>query len=378
MASPSSIVDVCRFNTTAGGVADWTYSSAVLGYQSPSAAKMVNGGQYSYRAESADLSQWEIGTGIYNSATGVLTRAVVLFNSAGTTAKINFSAAPQVAIVALGEDLIFGKNRVINGGFWINQRGYVSGAALAAGAYGHDRWKGGASGGDYSFAQGTAPTTVTIAAGKSLIQVVEGVNVEGGTYTLSWSGSAVARIGVNSATPSGNFAASPITVTGQTAGAVMSIEFTGANAAGGTALATNTGTMGAVQLETGAKATPFEIRMYSAELQLCQRYCFVLGTGIGANQYVNLGYCFSSTIFRTAFVFPVIMRAAPTGSYSALSDFNADNGVGGPFTVTSISFTNYVSGAQVQVNFASGLTASVAAFLQTTSANARLRFDAEL
>lgn len=100
----SSFIDVCRFNPTAGGTADWTYSSAVTGYQSPSAAGAVNGAQYSYRAESSDLSQWEVGFGTYNSGTGVLTRTV-LFNSSGTTSKINFSVAPQVAIVALAEDL---------------------------------------------------------------------------------------------------------------------------------------------------------------------------------------------------------------------------------------------------------------------------------
>ncbi|WP_051346510.1 hypothetical protein [Bradyrhizobium sp. th.b2] len=101
----SSFLDVCRFNPTAGGTTDWTYSSAVTGYQSPAAAGAVNGAAYSYRAESSDLSQWEIGTGTYNTSTGVLTRGAVLFNSAGTTAKINFSAAPQVAIVALAEDI---------------------------------------------------------------------------------------------------------------------------------------------------------------------------------------------------------------------------------------------------------------------------------
>lgn len=101
----SSLIDVCRFNPTAGGTTDWTYSSAVTGYQSPTAAGAVNGATYSYRAESADLTQWEVGTGAYNSGTGVFARTAVLFNSAGTTAKINFSAAPQVAIVALAEDI---------------------------------------------------------------------------------------------------------------------------------------------------------------------------------------------------------------------------------------------------------------------------------
>lgn len=101
----SSLLDVCRFNPTAGGTTDWTYSTAVVGYQSPTAAGVVNGATYSYRAESSDLSQWEVGIGAYNTGTGVLARTTVLFNSAGTTAKISFSAAPQVAIVALAEDL---------------------------------------------------------------------------------------------------------------------------------------------------------------------------------------------------------------------------------------------------------------------------------
>lgn len=103
----SSFLDVCRFNPTAGGTTDWTYSSAVVGYQSPTAAGAVNGAIYSYRAESADLLQWEVGFGAYNSGTGVFARTTVLFNSAGTTAKINFTAAPQVAIVALAEDIRF-------------------------------------------------------------------------------------------------------------------------------------------------------------------------------------------------------------------------------------------------------------------------------
>jgi hypothetical protein len=102
----ASFLDVCRFNPTAGGTTDWTYSSAVTGYQSPTAAGVVNGRLYKYRAESTDLSQWEVGEGAYNTGTGVLARTTVLYNSSGTTSKINFSAVPQVAIVALKEDLI--------------------------------------------------------------------------------------------------------------------------------------------------------------------------------------------------------------------------------------------------------------------------------
>lgn len=101
----AAFLDVCRFTPTAGGTTDWTYSTAVLGYQSPASAGAVNGAVYRYRAESADLTQWEVGYGAYNSSTGVFARTVVLFNSLGTTAKISFSTVPQVAIVALAEDL---------------------------------------------------------------------------------------------------------------------------------------------------------------------------------------------------------------------------------------------------------------------------------
>jgi hypothetical protein len=113
----SKFIDVCRFNPTSGGTTDFTYSSAVTGYQSPALAGISNGATYSYRAENASLSEWEIGTGTYNTGTGVLTRGTVLYNSAGTGtgagqsgagSKISFSTTPQVAIVALAEDLFVG------------------------------------------------------------------------------------------------------------------------------------------------------------------------------------------------------------------------------------------------------------------------------
>jgi hypothetical protein len=110
----TAFINVCRFTPTAGGTADWTYSSAVTGYQSPASAGIVNGGTYKYRAESSDLTQWELGQGTYNTGTGVLARTTVLYNSSGTGtgagqsgagSKISFSTTPQVAIVALAEDL---------------------------------------------------------------------------------------------------------------------------------------------------------------------------------------------------------------------------------------------------------------------------------
>lgn len=149
---PSSFVDVCRFNPAAGSTTDWTYSSAVTGYQSPTAAGAVNGAIYSYRAESNDLSQWEVGFGAYNSGTGVFARTTVLFNSSGGTSKINFSTVPQVAIVALAEDLasLVGTNNFTNatdatsstaggaftiaGGLAVAKKLFVGAAAAISGA----------------------------------------------------------------------------------------------------------------------------------------------------------------------------------------------------------------------------------------------------
>lgn len=178
------------------------------------------------------------------------------------------------------------KNLLIDAGFTINQRAYVSGAVLASGAYGHDRWKAGASGGNYSFTQLASNTQITIASGKSLIQVVEDKNVSGTSYVLSWEGTAQARYAVNSATPAGSYAASPIVITGQTAGTTMSVEF-------------NTGTLSKPQLELGAVATSFDVRPYGTELALCQRY-YESTFSIGSAPVQNGGATNAFRISQTA------------------------------------------------------------------------------
>ena len=152
------------------------------------------------------------------------------------------------------------KNRIIDGGFIINQRGYVSGTSLSAGTYAHDRWKAGSGGCTYTFTQGAlgVNTTITITAG-TLVQVIEGCNLaEGGTYVLSWTGTAQGRLNGGSYGASGS-----VVITGWTAGTNLNVEF-------------NTGTLGSVQLEKGSTATSFDYRPYGTELALCQRYYEVL------------------------------------------------------------------------------------------------------
>jgi len=202
------------------------------------------------------------------------------------------------------------RQAIMNGNFVVNQRVYVSGATLAVGAYGHDRWKAGASGGDYTFTQLASSTQITIASGKSLIQVIEDKNVVGGNMMLSWTGTAQARVGINSATPSGSYASSPIAITTQTAGTVMSVEF-------------NTGTLGKVIVNSGTVALPFQPKSYEEELRACQRY---YETGFF---YAAFGNITTTIEHLYSVIFKVTKRVAPTvvDTNLGVSNFGTTPGV---------------------------------------------------
>ena len=184
---------------------------------------------------------------------------------------------------------VVGKNKIINGNFLINQREVSGTVTLAAGAFGHDRFKGGSSGATYTFATSANVTTLTITAG-SLIQVVEGSNLQSGTHVLSWTGTAQGKI------DSGSYAASGVTGTA-TGGTNLTVEF-------------NTGTLSKVQLEEGSTATSFDHRLVGQELALCQRYyCQPVDTGLDffAGYFVSGNYgpgCFGTWHQQ--------MRAVPT------------------------------------------------------------------
>jgi len=101
--SATGFLDACGFNPASGGTGDFVVSAAVTGYQTPAGAGAVNGAVYSYRAQSSDLSQWEIGYGAYATGTTTLARTTVTASSTGS--KVNFSAPPSVYVTALTADL---------------------------------------------------------------------------------------------------------------------------------------------------------------------------------------------------------------------------------------------------------------------------------
>lgn len=186
----AAFLNNCRFIPTAGGTTDWVYASTVGGCQSPALAGAIDGRKYKFLAISNDLTQWEIAEGTYAAASGTFARAAVLYNSLGSGAaagqsgasiKINFTAAPNVAIVGVKEDLISieeangfsatqmaqaranlgvtKKNYLVNGGMQISQEnGTTAGSSNLY--YPVDQWyiQNTLSGGAYSCAQVASPT----------------------------------------------------------------------------------------------------------------------------------------------------------------------------------------------------------------------------
>ena len=188
-------------------------------------------------------------------------------------------------------------NKIINGDFGVNQRAVSGTVTLAGGVYGHDRWKAGSGGATYTFATSANVTTITITAG-TLQQVIEGNNLQSGTHTLSWTGTAQGKI------DSGSFAATGVTGTA-TGGTNLTVEF-------------NTGTVTKVQLEAGSTASAFEYLQLQQQYANCQRYYQTL---MDCNQsYVNAGMHVGGRCqFNTE------MRANPTITSVTLESANVNN-----------------------------------------------------
>lgn len=226
-------------------------------------------------------------------------------------------------------------NQIINGNFAVNQRVYVSGTALATTVYGHDRWKAGASGCTYTFAATLPDTTITITAG-TLTQVIEAGNIEGRVYTLSWTGTAQARVYQGS--PTGSYAASPIVTASLTAGTNTIVEF-------------NTGTVTKVKFEVGSVATPFNRQSLAKSMADCQRYYF-LNNGIFFAVYAAAGANFGQSV-----ILPVTMRASPTIAFVGPSYSNA-SGIGS-FIISPNSTAIYATATAANTaSWQAGFTAS--------------------
>ena len=252
----------------------------------------------------------------------------------------------QVATTAFVEALpvAMGDNRIINGNFAINQRGYVSGTALpssptVANGYGHDRWKAGAGGCTYTFTTALADTTITITA-NTLTQIIEAGMIEGGVYTLSWTGTAQAR--VYQGTPTGSYAASPVVTASLTAGTNTIVEF-------------NAGTLTKVKFESGSVATPFNRQSLAKSMADCQRYY----QGVQFNSTIGPPSTGAGQTYTLCYPYIVSMRANPTMAILANSNVNLSAPtLGANANILSCSATSSAAGA-VTINTSASASAEL-------------------
>ena len=209
---------------------------------------------------------------------------------------VTATAAQLNAVVQLP-----GRNLIMNSQGRINQRAYTSGTATAAAnQYTLDRWRVVTSGQNLSWTGNAARNIMTAPAG-GVEQVIEGLNVIGGTYTINWTGTATCTVAGVARTKGETFTLTAATNT--------TVRFTG-------------GTFTDVQLEAGSIPTAYAWAAHSEELSLCQRYYFK-GTA-------SLGGVATSTgqDMRVSYPFPTSMRATPTMAWVGGSPSNLGSGGG--------------------------------------------------
>lgn len=306
-------------SSTSSGTGPFTTLGAVLGFRPFSAVCAVTD-TIPYYIEAVDgqgrpTGDWEFGLGTY-SAANQLTRTTVRGSSnAGlavafssgtklvglgiaapnsTATRLEWRDALSVYSATQSNQMAGLRNLLINGNFAINQRAYVSGAAVgAANTYTLDRWRVVSSGQSLTFSASGNGNSVTAPAG-GLEQVIEGLSIAGGSYVLNWTGTATATVGGTARTKGEVFTL--------TAGSNVTVRFTG-------------GTVSVAQLEPGTVATPFEARPYGMELALCQRYYEPGGAAhVFSGSVVSGGTYFHSASFK------VTKRITPTMVFTDFSN----------------------------------------------------------
>jgi len=182
------------------------------------------------------------------------------------------------------------RNLLINPGFTINQRGYVSGTATTVGnQYVLDRWFVPTIGQSLTWTDSVGVRTVTCPA-SGIFQFFEPSAFPGTqTYTLSWSGTATGYIYQASTGFTTVSNGSSVTIPGNVS----------------TAVHFNSGTVSNPQLEPGPVATAFERRPIALELAMCKRYFQWVPYGLSYTQTA------SSQFIETAIGWAE-MRATPT------------------------------------------------------------------
>jgi hypothetical protein len=417
----ASFLDCCRFIPASNGIGSFVVASAVGGYQTPASANAVNGAIYRYRAESADLTQWEVGYGVYTAATATLTRSTVLFNSSGGTSAINFTAVPQVAIVALAEDLAnLGSsggfvNKFRNGAMDVWQRGVAAITVPTAGAYTADGWIVTPTGASCTAQQAANNRSgantlfglqLTGAAGVTDIQCAQRIEssfaagLAGNTVTVQAqifnnTGASITPTLASKYPASTDVWTSPTTDLAATNlqacanGVWTQVAYTllvSANATKGYELifdfGNNFSTTGkdVVVAECDVRVTPSlfatgvnnnppapEIRSIAAETQFCQRYYRITPGTVNSEPTVYGTVVSSGQAFGISLVYPVPMRSTPTATIT------------GTFAVSNLSAPTVQAVTPYSYSIIATSTSSAPALaVIQPSGSAQIAFSAEL
>ena len=294
------------------------------------------------------------------------TTGQVLAKASGTDMDFVW-AADSAGAASLG--YAAGKNKIINGDFYINQRNFTSNTAT--GSFNFDRWKQIQSGGTFTltpqtFTPGAAPvagyegktflqgiTASQSAAGDYAVfsQTIEDVrNFAGQTITVSfWAKAATGtpKIGIEigqnfgsggsasvftaggAVTLSTSFARYSVTIavpsiSGKTVSAAndtmlelfmwVSAGSTFASRASSIGIQNATISIWGIQVEAGSVATAFQTATgtLQGELAACQRYYQVIGGTI--NQPIYNAYNLANEFIQLPQNFPVQMRVTPTAT----------------------------------------------------------------
>jgi hypothetical protein len=324
-----------------------------FGWSVPTSSDLVKNGAVAIETlgDSIDASMAELKGG---------TTGQVLSKTSNTDMDFTWTTASSAASV----------NLLLNSNFAINQRSYVSAANLASGSYGFDRWKSNYTNTTLTFTASTQGQSITINASGGLQQVIEQGLVPAGTYTLSWTGTATARVYNSGGTPP-SYAASPVTFTADGAANVV-VEFTASGA---------TKTLSKIQFNAGAGTTwALATPTLQTELAACQRYYVRFDAG-SAYGFLGSGVA-SSTTNATMFTpAPVTMRTPPTTvDYPTISTIRYADGANAA-ALSSLTLDSNCSKNILAITAVSsgGMTAGRGTWIQgNNSSTAYIGYSAEL
>ena len=131
-----------------------------------------------------------------------------------------------------------------------------------------------------------------------------------------------------------------------------------------------------VQLEIAQSVTPFERRPASIELEMCQRFAYVIGEP-ASGVAIGSGMATSTTNARITIPLPVSMRAAPTTTYT-IGTLKA-NVAGSATTISALATATANTANNLNMDATTtGLTAGQASLLQGAGGTGSIVASAEL